>query len=122
MLGAVSYIGLKPIDPRMSMSVWIMFQPQIALATAAGLTLMGYILLRVGEKAVRIVYSGTMAYLLFSLFNGIHIHATTVGPFQLPAILCFVGGSVILGLFLATILHRYRRQIQTFPGVVGRQE
>ena len=119
-LGAVSYIGLKHIDPRMSMSVWIMFQPQIALATAAGLVLMGCVLFKVGEKAFRIVYSGTIVYLLFSLFNGIRIHETIVGPFQLPAILCFVGGSVILCLFLATILHRYRRQIQTSPAIAGR--
>ena len=117
-LAVVFLIGLKTVGARMSASLWISVQPQIAFVTAGGLAALGYLLLKDGMPAIRIAYTGTIVYILFSVFNGIRLHMTPSSPFTLSGILCFVSGAVLLGLFLVTTLHKYRQQILNTIGVM----
>ena len=110
-IGSISLIGLNSLQPHVSFSNWLKLQPQIAMISAGGLSLLGYILTKNEGKATRIVEIGTKVFLLTHLFNGIYIHTQTPNLAQLPVQIGFVGGSVGLGLFLVTVMSRYSRCI-----------
>lgn len=109
-LGIVLFVGLKSFELRLSETGWIMLQPRIAFVTAALLSALGLILMIKDLSGIRIAHVGVIAYILFSVFNGIRLHLAPASPFNLAGILCFVGGSVLLGLFLAATVQKYRRQ------------
>jgi hypothetical protein len=109
-LGIVFYVGLKSFELRLSEAGWIMLQPRIAFVTAGLLGALGLILMIKGLSGVRIAHMGIIGYILFSVFNGIRLHMAPTSPFNLAGILCFVGGSVLLGLFLGATVQKYRQQ------------
>lgn len=109
-LGIVFFVGLKSFELRLSAAGWIMLQPRIAFVTAGLLGALGLLLMIKGLSAIRIVHVGVIGYILFSVFNGIRLHMAPTNPFNLAGILCFVGGSVLLGLFLAATVQKYRQQ------------
>jgi hypothetical protein len=109
-LGIVFFVGLKSFELRLSAAGWFMLQPRIAFVTAGLLGALGLILMIKGLSGVRIAYMGVIGYILFSVFNGIQLHMAPTSPFNLAGILCFVGGSVLLGLFLTATVRKYRQQ------------
>jgi len=109
-LGIVFFVGLKSIELRLSEAGWIMLQPRIAFVTAGLLGALGLLLMINSLSAFRIAHVGVIGYILFSVFNGIRLHMAPTNPFNLAGILCFVGGSVLLGLFLAATVQKYRQQ------------
>jgi hypothetical protein len=110
-VGSIAFIGLNSLQPHVSFSNWLNLQPQIALVSAGGLALLGYILTKNDGKTTRIAKIGTKVFLLTHLFNGIYIHTQTPNLAQLPVQIGFVVGSVGLGLFLVTVMSRYSRFI-----------
>jgi len=109
-LGIVIFVGLKSFELRLSAAGWIMLQPRIAFVTAGLLGALGLILMIKGLSGVRIAHMGVIGYILISVFNGIRLHMAPTSPFNWAGILCFVGGSILLGLFLAATVQKYRQQ------------
>jgi|GEM_PF-1120308 len=109
-LGFVFWVGLKSFEPHLSAAGWFMLQPRIAFITAGLLGALGLIIMIKGLSGVRIAQMGVIGYILFSVFNGIRLHMAPTSPFNSAGILCFVGGSALLGLFLAATVQKYRQQ------------
>lgn len=107
-LGIVLIMGLKATEVRIPLAVWIIIQPQLAFITALGFLALGIILKRKSDSAVKIAQIGTLIYIGFTVFNGIGIQGTPVNPFSAAGTLCFIGGALILGIFLLLILQKYQ--------------
>jgi hypothetical protein len=107
-LGIVLIMGLKATEVRIPLAVWIIIQPQLAFITALGFLALGIILKRKSDSAVKIAQIGTLIYIGFTVFNGIGIQRTPGNPFNSAGMLCFIGGALILGVFLLLILQKYQ--------------
>ena len=107
-LSMVLIIGLKALATQAPLAVWIIIQPQLALLNAIGFAALGIILVKKSASAVRIAQTGTIIYIGFTVFNAIGIQKTPGNPFSAAGLLCFVGGALILGVFLLVVLHKYQ--------------
>ena len=107
-LSMVLVIGLKALGTQAPLAIWIIIQPQLALLNALGFAAMGIILVKKSASAIRIAQVGTIIYIGFTVFNAIGIQKTPGNPFNAAGILCFVGGALILGVFLLVVLQKYQ--------------
>jgi hypothetical protein len=107
-LSMVFIIGLKALGTQAPLAVWIIIQPQLALLNALGFAALGIILVKKSASAINIAQVGTIIYIGFTIFNGISIQKTPGNPFNAAGLLCFVGGALILGVFLLVVLQKYQ--------------
>ena len=68
-LGIIMMIGL-PLPVMMQNNGWLSFQPILGLLLAAELTVLGIILYKKGDSAVRFVRIGTLLYAALIILNG----------------------------------------------------
>jgi len=108
-ISLILMIGLNKLDPRWAAVTWIKLQPCISLITALWLGAMGVALLRNGQTAIRVAYSGSLALIGFFVLNGIVIHLTAEFPIALVFLFALVGTGIIGGLFLLRIVYNYRK-------------
>ncbi len=118
-LSMVFIIGLKALGTQAPLAVWIIIQPQLALLNALGFAALGIILIKESASAIKIAQAGTIIYIGFTVFNGISIHKTPGNPFNTAGLLCFVGGALILGVFLWVVLQKYQTKFTTIGTAVG---
>jgi hypothetical protein len=116
-LGVLLLVGLKTLQTRIALAVWITLQPQIAFITAFGFAALGMILLKKSKLAIKIAQMGTILYIGFAVFNGIGIQAAPGNPFNAAGMFCYTGGAILLGLFLTITLQKY--QAKTLKGQVN---
>jgi hypothetical protein len=107
-LSMVFIIGLKALGTQAPLAVWIIIQPQLALLNALWFAALGIILVKKSAYAIKIAQVGTIIYIGFTIFNGISIQKTPGNPFNAAGLLCFVGGALILGVFLLVVLQNYQ--------------
>lgn len=111
MLGIILFFGLQSIDPLPTAAQWLRLQPQIAMLTAGVLGTLGVLLLLDGGLAMRLARIGTLAFIAFSVFNGTWFGVAGAASYRLFGLLCFTFAPVLLGLFLAASLQRFRRRV-----------
>ncbi len=111
LLGVIFFFGLQTIEPLPAMAAWLRLQPQVAMCTAGVLGTIGLLLLLNGGIAMRLARIGTIAYIGFSIFNGMWIGLMNVSSYRPFGLLCFAAAPVLLGVFLAASLQRYRRRM-----------
>jgi len=108
-ISLILMIGLNKLDPRWAAVTWIKLQPYISLITALWLGAMGVALLRNGQTAIRVAYTGSLILIGFFIANGIVIHLTAEFPIALVFLFALVGTGIIGGLFLLRIVYNYRK-------------
>ncbi len=118
-MSMVLIIGLKALGTQAPLAVWIIIQPQLALLNALGFAALGIILVKKSASAIRIAQAGTIIYIGFTVFNGLGIRKTPGNPFNAAGLLCFVGGALILGVFLLVVLQKYQTKWTTIGTAVG---
>ncbi|MGD2272705.1 MAG: hypothetical protein PVI06_20075, partial [Desulfobacterales bacterium] len=59
-------------------------------------------------SAVKIAQVGSIIYIGFSVFNAIGIQRAPGNPFSAAGLICFGGGTLLLGLFLIIIVQKCR--------------
>ena len=101
-------VGLKTTVSIPPVSGIVMLQPQIALATAFVFITLGIILLKQNIMAIKIAHFWIFIYICFSILNSIVIQMAPGNPFSVIGMLCLTTGAVLLGFFLAVILHKYK--------------
>lgn len=111
----VLLMGLKAAGSKSPLAVWIIIQPQIAFITALGFSAIGIILLKKSDSAVKIAQVGSIMYVGFSVFNAIGIRRAPGNPFSAAGVICFVGGTLILGIFLIVIVQKYQSKWTNRP-------
>jgi len=110
-LAVVLVLGLKTMVSHVHVSGWVMVQPQIAFASAIVFISLGIFLSKKSMLAIKMAYSWTIIYIGFSLFNSIGIQMAPGNPFTAAGMLCLTAGAVLLGIFLAVIVHKYKEMI-----------
>jgi hypothetical protein len=110
-IGVVLSLGLKTMGGHVHVSEWVMIQPQIAFASAIVFISIGIFLHKKNMLAIKMAYSWTIIYIGFSVFNSIGIQMAPGNPFTATGMLCLTAGAVLLGLFLAVIVHKYREML-----------
>lgn len=110
-MGIVMALGLKTMGGQPHVSGWIMIQPQIAFASAIVFIFLGVFLLKKRMFAIKLAYGVTILYIGFSVFNSAGIQMATGNPFSAAGMLCLTSGAVVLGIFLAVIVHKYKEII-----------
>jgi len=110
-MGIVLALGLKTMGGHAHVSGWVMIQPQIAFASAIVFISLGIFLRKKNMLAVKMAYSWTIIYIGFSVFNSIGIQMAPGNPFTATGMLCLTAGAVILGVFLAVIIHKYKEML-----------
>ncbi len=108
-ISLILMIGLNKLDPRWAAVTWIKLQPFISLFTALWLGAMGVALLRNGQTAIRVAYTGSLLLIGFFIVNGIAIQMTAGFPIALVFLFALVGTGIIGGLFLLRIIYNYRK-------------
>ncbi|MEA3437445.1 MAG: hypothetical protein U9R43_13330 [Thermodesulfobacteriota bacterium] len=107
-MGSVLAYGLKTTASIAPVSGMVMLQPQIAFATAFVFTALGIILLKQSSLGIKIANFWIILYIGFSIFNSIVIQMAPGNPFSAIGMLCLTMGTVLLGFFLAVIVHKYK--------------
>jgi len=110
-MGVVLAIGLKTMGSHVHGSGWVMVQPQIAFALAIIFISLGIFLNKKSMLAVNMAYCSTIIYIGFSVFNFIGIQMAPGNPFTVAGMLCLTAGAVLLGIFLAVIVHKYKDMV-----------
>jgi hypothetical protein len=110
-MGIVLALGLKTMGGHVHVSGWVMIQPQIAFASAIVFISLGIFLSKKSMLAIKMAYSWTIIYIGFSVFNSIGIQMTPGNPFTATGMMCLTAGAVLLGVFLAVIVHKYKEMI-----------
>jgi hypothetical protein len=108
-ISLILMIGLNRLDPRWAAVTWIKLQPYISLFTALWLGAMGVALLKNGQTAIRVAYTGSLLLIGFFIVNGVAIHLTAGFPVALVFLFALVGTGIIGGLFLLRIVYNYRK-------------
>lgn len=108
-ISLILMIGLNKLDPRWAAVTWIKLQPYVSLITALWLGAMGVALLKNGQTAIRVAYTGSLLLIGFFIANGIVIHLTAEFPIALVFLFALVGTGIIGGLFLLRIVYNYRK-------------
>ena len=104
-------LGLKNMGGHVHVSGWVMLQPQIAFVSAIVFISLGIFLRKKNMLAIKMAYSWTIIYIGFSIFNSIGIQMAPGNPFTVAGMLCLTAGAVLLGLFLAVIVHKYKDMV-----------
>jgi len=110
-MGIVLSVGLKTTVSIAPVSGMVMRQPQIAFVTAFVFIALGIILLKQSILAIKIAHFWIILYIGFSIFNSIVIQIAPGNPFSVIGILCLTTGAVLLGFFLAVIVHKYKEMV-----------
>jgi len=110
-MGIVLALGLKTIGNNIPVSGWFMLQPQIAFGSAFVFFFIGIILRKRSIFAIKMAYPWIIIYIGFSVFNSIGIQMAPGNPFTTAGVLCLTSGAVLLGVFLAVILHKYKAML-----------
>ena len=110
LLGVIFFLGLQTLQPLQVTAGWLRLQPQVAMLTAGMLGTIGLLLLIDGGIAMHLAQVGTLLFIAFSVFNGTWVSLDTSAAFAPIGLICFTAAPVLLGLFLAASLQRYRRQ------------
>jgi len=110
-MGVVLTLGLKTMGSHVHVSGWIMIQPQISFASATVFISLGVFLSKKSVLAIKMAYFWTIIYIGFSVFNSIGIQMAPGNPFTAAGMLCLTTGAVLLGIFLAIIVHKYKEMI-----------
>ena len=111
LLGVIFFLGLLSLEPLPATAGWLRLQPPVAMLTAGVLGTIGLLLLLVGQTALRLAQIAVMVFIAFSFFNGMWISLENTGRITPIGLVCFTAAPVLLGLFLAASLLRYRRQV-----------
>lgn len=107
-MGAVLSHGLKTIVSIAPVSGMVMLQPQIAFSTAFVFIILGIILLKQSILAIKIAHFWSILYIGFSIINSLGIQMAPGNPFSVIGMLCLTTGAVLLGIFLAVIVNKYK--------------
>ncbi|MBW1643737.1 MAG: hypothetical protein JRJ76_12935, partial [Deltaproteobacteria bacterium] len=110
-MGIVLAVGLKTTVSIALVSGVIMLQPQIAFATAFVFITLGITLLKQSIFAIKIAHFWIFLYIGFSILNSIVIQMAPGNPFSVIGMLCLTTGAVLLGFFLAVIVHKYKEMV-----------
>ena len=110
-MGIILAFGLKTTVSIAPVSGMLMLQPQIAFATAFVFIALGIILLKQSILAIKIAHFWIILYIGFSVFNSIGIQMAPGNPFSVIGMLCFTTGALLLGFFLAVIVHKYKEMV-----------
>jgi hypothetical protein len=110
-MGIVLAVGLKTTVGITPVSGMVMLQPQIAFATAFVFITLGITLLKQSIFAIKIAHFWIFLYIGFSILNSIVIQMAPGNPFSLIGMLCLTTGAVLLGFFLAVIVHKYKEMV-----------
>jgi len=110
-MGIVLAFGLKTTVGITPVSGMVMLQPQIAFATAFVFITLGIILLKQSIFAIKMAHFWIFLYIGFSILNSIVIQMAPGNPFSLIGMLCLTTGAVLLGFFLAVIVHKYKEMV-----------
>jgi hypothetical protein len=111
LLGVIFFLGLQTLQPLQVTAGWLRLQPQVAMLTAGMLGTIGLLLLFDGGIAMHLAQVGTLLFIVFSVFNGTWISLEPAAAFAPIGLICFTAAPVLLGLFLAASLQRYRRRV-----------
>jgi hypothetical protein len=110
-LGLVLSYGLRVINSPNHISELVMFQPVIAFASSFGFSALGVIMLKIKFSVIKIAHFMIILYIGFSIFNSIVIQLAPHNPFTVMGTLCLTAGAVLLGVFLAIIVHKYKEMV-----------
>lgn len=110
-MGIVLILGFKTLGTQMPVARWIAYQPQIAFMTAFGFILLGISLLKKNLLVIKMAHLGTFIYIGFAVINVIAAQVASGGTSLMVGILPFMGGGILVGTFLATIVKKYRRRV-----------
>ncbi len=110
-MGIVLGVGLKTTVGIAPVSGMVMIQPQIAFATAFVFIALGFVLLKQSILAIKIAHFWIFIYIGFSILNSIGIQMAPGNPFSVIGMLFLTTGTVLLGFFLAVIVHKYKEMV-----------
>ena len=110
-MGIVLAVGLKTTVSIAPVSGMVMLQPQIAFVTAFVFIALGIILIKQSILAIKIAHFWIILYIGFSILNSIVIQMAPGNPFSVIGMLCLTTGAVLLGFFLAVIVHKYKAML-----------
>ena len=110
-MGVVMAHGLGAINSPNHVSQLVMLQPVIAFASSLVFIVLGVIMLKKMVSVIKIAHFMTFLYIGFSIFNAIVIQMAPQSPFTVIGTLFLTTGAVLLGVFLAVIIHKYKEMV-----------
>ena len=110
-MGVVMSHGLSTVNGPGHISQFVMFQLAIAFVSSFVFIVLGVIMLKKMISVIKIAHFWTFLFIGFSIFNSIVIQMAPQNPFTVIGTLCHTTGAVILGIFLAVIVHKYKEMV-----------
>ncbi len=110
-MGVVMSHGLRAVGGFGHISEFVMFQPAIAFASSFVFIVLGVIMLKKMISVIKIAHFWTILFIGFSIFNSIVIQTSPQNPFTVFGTLCHTTGAVLLGIFLAVIVQKYKETV-----------
>ena len=110
-MGVVMAHGLAAINSPNLISRLVMLQPAIAFASSFVFMVLGVTMLKKMFSVIKIAHFMTLLYIGFSIFNAIVIQMAPQNPFTVIGTLFLTTGAVLLGVFLAVIVHKYKEMV-----------
>jgi len=110
-MGVVMSHGLRTVGSPGHISEFVMFQPAIAFVSSFVFIVLGVIMLKKMISVIKIAHFWTILFIGFSIFNSIVIQMAPQNPFNVIGTLCHTTGAVLLGIFLAVIVHKYKEMV-----------
>jgi hypothetical protein len=111
-VGIVLVAGFEKIGGEIFLARWIKLQPQIAFVTAFVLILLGVFLLKRSTVVIKTAHLAILIYTGFVIINGIALQMALHIPAAMVVILWFMGGGVLMGVFLANVLQKYLKNLE----------
>jgi len=108
-LGIVLAAGLRGMGGHLHQG-WITYQPAASFAVAFGLGALGLLVRKQSLRALNIVRLCVLIYCGLVLVIGMLLQFQTqaTAPANYPLWLAFLAGSILMGAFLALVVHKYR--------------
>ncbi|MCP4369322.1 MAG: hypothetical protein GY797_14585, partial [Deltaproteobacteria bacterium] len=103
--------GLRAVGGAGHISEFVMFQHAIAFASSFVFIVLGVIMLKKMISVIKIAHFWTILFIGFSIFNSIVIQTSPQNPFTVFGTLCHTTGAVLLGIFLAVIVQKYKETV-----------
>ena len=108
-MGLSVFLGVYALDLDSSSIRWLKYQPIIALFIAISFITVGYILLKKTRLAFRIANWAIFCYILLEISNSVMAYSRVSSDTSFSAVLPVLGGTIIMGLFLAMTLNNFQR-------------
>ncbi|MBU0661616.1 hypothetical protein KKG22_05600, partial [Patescibacteria group bacterium] len=109
-MGIVLFVGLRAISGDI-LGGGLMYQPLASFVIAFGLGALGILLHKKSLRALKTVRLGILIYCGVVIVSGVSLQVESRIPFNLTALIGFIGGGLLMGAFLTLIVHKYHAML-----------